>query len=220
MKPSRERLLATGAAALIALGLGVAPAQASTTTIDFEQASALNSRLQSGTIKAASLSSAEIDLLAFYAKPAREVVKETTSQIALTDPSVATAIAEIRAESGSAAAAKTTCLQKRGERTAYGIPGNKLYMSYHVGKWCYTTTGPVSIITVTSSKWVDGGGQTYWFGWENHGLINKGAGVVHNSGRSYSQHSFKNPLIFQSVQPCVRVRGGTSGTVDHVCGIG
>jgi hypothetical protein len=217
----RLSLVATVAAAAIIASLGVGGSTAHAAGIDDvdDRAIALNALIQSGQVSPDSLSKAQVALLTRFAKPAHERRSVKTTDIALSDPSVQDALAEIRAEEGPRAALTTTCKQQRGQRIAYGLIGNKLYMSWHIGAWCYTSSGTVSIVTVTSARRVDSGGATYWFGWENHGVVGSGAGVVRNSGRSYSQHSFKNPLAYQQVQPCVRVKGAVTASVDFVCGI-
>lgn len=220
MKKLTPRML--GVVALVALttSLTAVSAQAADTAPDDAAAAvALNAQVQSGAIAASALTPSQIDLLSRFGTVARTDTKTTITPISTSDPRVADAVAGVKAKVGVAAAAAIQCKQARGERVAKSAAGNNLYMSYHVGAWCYSYTPPVGLITVTSATWVDGGGQTYWFGWENLGRINQGAAVVSNQGRSYSQQSFKNSLIAQSVQPCVRVKGTTSAAIDYTCGV-
>lgn len=198
----------------------VEPASTASTSYDPQRAISLNAQIQVGTLTEADLSPRDRALLAQYATPVRiDSTQTEPTTVALTDPATKDAVTEL--EAAGATAATITCKSQRYERIAYGSVNNKLYMSYHVGKWCYSTSGSVSIATVTSSSWLDGGGQTYWLGWENLGLINKGAGIVSGKARSFSQQSFKftwGPTT-QSVQPCVRLTAVATSSKDYTCGI-
>lgn len=110
------------------------------------------------------------------------------------------------------------CWSSRTNRSGRAKAGNTLYTYYHVGRWCSSGT------VVTSSSVADAGGETKTPGWRYEGIAKRGAGVVSNQGRSYSQHRFVLGIGGWDVQtptPCARVRGTSSGTAmsDGVCGI-
>ena len=152
MKKLTPRML--GVVALVALttSLTAVSAQAADTAPDDAAAAvALNAQVQSGAIAASALTPSQIDLLSRFGTVARTDTKTTITPISTSDPRVADAVAGVKAKVGVAAAAAIECKQARGERVATSAAGNNLYMSYHVGAWCYSYTPPVGLITVTSA---------------------------------------------------------------------
>lgn len=122
-------------------------------------------------------------------------------------------------ESSRASAAQATgCWRARLNGQAKSALGNTLFTYYHLAYWCS------SGLTITTSRWDGAGGETSTPGWRYEGVINKGAGVVLNQGRSYSQFRFvlgAGGIDVQSPTPCLRVKGTNTGGIgrDLVCGI-
>jgi len=215
----RTRLITGLATSLVLVGSLIVATPAAATTdrasIQLRQATLLNSEIVNGQRELASLSAREQALLTEFGTVSTVEYSTSTTVVSASDYRVASAAAVL----GESSKAAIVCKTKKHSRTAYSLANIALYMSYHTGGYC--TNGS----TVVSASWVDGGGQTYWAGWSNLGLINKGAGMVAGQGRSFSQQSFQfqlgTPWPTQYTQPCLRVRGISNlvVAVDSVCGL-
>lgn len=112
----------------------------------------------------------------------------------------------------------TGCWTGRVNGSAKALAGNTLYTYYHVGYWCSSGS------TITAARVQAAGGETSTPGWRYEGVINRGAAIVSNQGRSYSQQKFvlgTGGWDIQSPTPCLRVNGLTSGsyTYSSTCGV-
>ena len=131
-------------------------------------------------------------------------------------PATVTVTVTKTSATGTAARA-TGCWNGRVNGSATNAFGGTLYTYYTVGNWCSSN------LTITSSRWVEAGGETSTPGWRYDGVINKGAAVTLNQGRSFSQFRFILGAMGTDVQsptPCLRVKGTNTGGVgrDTVCG--
>lgn len=112
----------------------------------------------------------------------------------------------------------TGCWTQRWTWRPRSAAGTVLYTYYHVGYWCASGT------RVTAARVASAGGETRTPGWQYRGIVDRGAGVVSNQGRSFTQHKFTlraGGIEVQSPLQCARVRGAASGgsSSDGTCGI-
>jgi hypothetical protein len=126
------------------------------------------------------------------------------------------AVAKSKAQSVSTMA--TGCWTQRWTWSPKSAAGTVLYTYYHVGYWCASGT------RVTAARVASAGGETRTPGWQYHGTVDRGAGVVSNQGRSFTQHKFTlraGGIEVQSPLQCARVKGAATGgsSSDGTCGI-
>ncbi len=134
------------------------------------------------------------------------------------DGAAATSLLRARAAGTTVSPMATGCWSQRWTWAPKAAAGNTLYTYYHVGHWCSSGS------TVTSARIADYGGETSTPGWSYRGMTGSGKGVVSNEGRSYTRHKFELSVgswVVQTVTPCGRVKGRSSGTstADSTCGI-
>ncbi|RZU66453.1 hypothetical protein EV379_2810 [Microterricola gilva] len=121
------------------------------------------------------------------------------------------------AEDASAAvAAVSGCWGTYSEATQSGSLGNAIWDTFNEGTWCANGT------TVTSATFSRSWSSIAAVGWRDDGQIGKGAGVVSNKARIWSQRKMvlgSGGWDIQTIQPCNRFSGSSSGgaTSDNVC---
>lgn len=129
-----------------------------------------------------------------------------------------TSLAVAKGSAQSVSPLATGCWTQRWTWSPRSGAGTVLYTYYHVGYWCSSGT------RVTAARVASAGGETRTPGWSYGGVVDRGAGIVSNQGRSFSQHSFTlraGGIVVQSPVQCGRVKGAASGgaSADRVCGI-
>lgn len=129
-----------------------------------------------------------------------------------------TSLATAKGGAASVSPLATGCWTQRWTWSPRSGVGTVLYTYYHVGYWCSSGT------RVTAARVAAAGGETRTPGWSYNGVVDRGAGIAANQGRSFSQHKFTlraGGIVVQSPLQCGRVKGAASGgaSADRVCGI-
>lgn len=129
-----------------------------------------------------------------------------------------TSLAVAKGGAQTVSAMATGCWTQRWTWRPRSGAGTVLYTYYHVGYWCASGT------KVTAARVASAGGETRTPGWQYRGIVDRGAGVVSNQGRSFTQHKFTlrvGGIDVQSPLQCARVKGAATGgaSADAICGI-
>ncbi|GIT79271.1 hypothetical protein LLS1_09400 [Leifsonia sp. LS1] len=130
---------------------------------------------------------------------------------------VSTTSDQFERERDARSRAASGCYSYTARSAFYNSIGQTLGSMWTTGQICYNGA------TVTSARYLDGGGSTSFIGWSYVGRTSSAAGVSGGGGYAYGAYKFRFALVagFQEPIYCARVVGtSVAAHGDTRCGIG